>query len=172
MARTNGSLLAPQLQSVIAVSRLSFIDTGANMNVQLRTRSTDEKDEVYARSTCQVLIIEDDYDTADSLVLALACNGYGVRVVDNRASAIHVLRRQRQDVILMDLRMPGLGAREFLFDLQSVQPECEVVLMTAEAGAEHIAAELGIQHWIEKPFQLDDVLEIISRVARQTHATK
>lgn len=132
------------------------------MSVDCNALSSNEVSNYCTAPAGRILIVEDDCDTADSLVLALACNGHGVRAVNSREAALCVLEKLPQDLVIMDLRMPGMSAREFVCELRQLQPECAVLLMTADTRAELVAAELGIQHWIAKPFDLDGILNRIA----------
>ncbi|HEY3322712.1 MAG TPA: response regulator [Planctomycetota bacterium] len=111
----------------------------------------------YRDCNYQILIIEDDYDTGDALVLSLARRGYGVRIVNSREAALPVLQQYHHDLILMDLRMPGMDANSFMTEVSREWPDCKVILMTADTRAEDAARALKIAQWLKKPFDLDEL---------------
>jgi DNA-binding NtrC family response regulator len=109
-----------------------------------------------------VLIIEDDNDTAETLVIILAHAGYGVRKVTNRADALNAIQANLYQCILMDFHMPGLSAQDFLKELKKVLPNVNVVLLTASRDVSADATRLGLRFFIGKPFDLNDLLKVIA----------
>jgi two-component system OmpR family response regulator len=108
-----------------------------------------------------VLIVEDDNDTAEVLTVLLANAGYGVRKVSSRDMALQVLRRNLYRCIVLDFYMPGLTAEEFMEALKTVQPNSRVVLITAAREAQSKADRLGLRHFVGKPFLPSDLLAAI-----------
>jgi DNA-binding response OmpR family regulator len=111
-----------------------------------------------------VLLIEDDVDTAEMLSLLLLREGYGVRRSVTRDLAFAILDRYLYDVIIMDLYMPGMAAAEFIAHVRSRSPRTKFILITAADRAEQEAKALGISAWIGKPFQPEQLLEAIEKV--------
>ena len=99
-----------------------------------------------------ILIIEDDADTAEVLAVELLRAGYGVRKVASREDALAILDTYLYDYILMDYHMPGMKAGEFVDRARQKRPSLKVVLMTAGFDVAQHAAELGIEFCLPKPF--------------------
>jgi len=109
-----------------------------------------------------VLIVEDNWDTAETIWLTLAHAGYGARAVHSRDEALDVLEhRYIYDAIILDLNMPGITAAQFVKTVRQVYPRIHIILITASNEAARAAKSLGVHHWIGKPFLPDDVLECL-----------
>lgn len=117
---------------------------------------------------CLVLIVEDDKATGD--VLASAINdqrGYKALTVGNGDDALDALGRIDPDLLLLDIRMPGMSGLE-LYDRIRADPRFRSLPIVFETGTgrEH-AAELrarGIATYIKKPFDLDELVRFVKRL--------
>lgn len=110
-----------------------------------------------------VLVIEDDDDTADSICTFLKREGYGARWVSSRDEALEVLGSYIYDFIVMDYMMPGLGAVDFLKQARQSCPRSKFVLITAASIAHERAHTLGISQWLGKPFTPEALLSALQR---------
>src|SRR2546428_9922937 len=83
---------------------------------------------------CKVLIVDDDLDTREALSDALSEAGFAVEQEPTGAQALEHIERQGQpDVILLDLRMPGMDGAQFLERIQDLR--ARVTLLTADSSA-------------------------------------
>jgi DNA-binding NtrC family response regulator len=113
--------------------------------------------------SANILIIEDDPDTAAVIATSLIKEGYGARTVENRDEALKVLNQTRYDLIVMDLYMPGMGPELFIMKVHSKYPRSKVILITATENAEKQARSFGISHSIGKPFDHDQLLAAVRK---------
>jgi len=113
-----------------------------------------------------VLIVEDDVDTADTLVRLLSQEGFGVRAVSNRDEALTAMERYLYQVVVLDFWMPGLRAKPFLKEASRRFPRTKFVLITAGESAKKTAESLGLKYWIPKPLMPE---EVIDRLRELTH---
>jgi DNA-binding NtrC family response regulator len=109
-----------------------------------------------------VLVVEDDIDTADLYITALAQVGYGVRKVRSRQEALRVLGNNLYQVIVMDVMMPGpitldifMSYRATLFSMS------RVVLVSAYPEIENAAKKFGLRFWLKKPFDGERLCKVI-----------
>lgn len=112
-----------------------------------------------------VLVIDDDTQMLDAVQSSLAGNGYGVAAVSSGAEAFDEIAAHRPDVILLDLRMPGMDGWEVLNRVRALGLDIPVVLMTADTRARDDAERLGMAGFLAKPFAFDDLLATVGRVA-------
>ena len=105
-----------------------------------------------------ILIVDDEEDLTWSISRTLQRNGhiFDVRCVSSGEAALRLLERQRFDLIISDIRMPGMSGIELLEMVNRKWPETRVVVMTAYGTEilEHEALRLGAPFYIEKPFEL------------------
>ena len=79
----------------------------------------------------KVLVVEDDADIRAILAVFLADKGFNVKVADSGHRALELLGEEPVDLILSDVRMPGMTGIELLRTLKERDPEIELVLMSA-----------------------------------------
>jgi DNA-binding response OmpR family regulator len=108
-----------------------------------------------------VLVVEDDIDTADTIAVSLLEEGFGVRKATSRDEALKILPRYIYDWVILDLMMPGATAEEFLAELRSKSPRTSVVLITAGERVKDAAEALGVTNYLGKPFHPDDLVNLL-----------
>lgn len=111
-----------------------------------------------------VLIIEDDQDTADLCARILMRAGYGIRWVHSRDAALVALNRGLYQFILLDYSMPGLTIEEFL---HHCLPKGNVVLMSGIVDPQKEARRLGISCYLKKPFDPAELIALIRGLASE-----
>ena len=125
----------------------------------------------------RVLIIDDEIKMGKALKHVLAKEGYGVEAFDNPVEGLALLERERYDVLLCDLKMPGLSGLDVLERSKGLQPDLNVIMMTAYASAETAVESMkrGAYDYLIKPFSTDELKILIqrcldTRVLRQENA--
>lgn len=117
-----------------------------------------------------ILIIDDQYDNLALLDRLLTQNGYHVRVARDGASAIRAARAQKPDLIMLDVRLPGLNGFEVCAQLKADRDLADVPVLFISASHDTMsklhAFEAGGVDYITKPIQ---VQETLARV--KTHLT-
>jgi two-component system response regulator AtoC len=108
----------------------------------------------------RILIVDDDDALRDSLQLVLAAEGNEVAVACDAAEALRQVDAAPPDVVLCDLRMPGVGGLELLPQLARRLPGATLILMSAY-GTDELALEAmnrGAYDYLAKPFQPREVI--------------
>ncbi|MCP5043649.1 MAG: sigma-54-dependent Fis family transcriptional regulator [bacterium] len=108
----------------------------------------------------RILIVDDDDALRESLELILASEGYQVATACDGSSALERIEEVPIDVVLCDVRMPGLDGFELLPQIARKLPGAPVVMMSAYGTADLAieAMKLGAYDYIAKPFQPSEVL--------------
>jgi DNA-binding NtrC family response regulator len=112
-----------------------------------------------------ILIIEDDQAIAASLAKALGGEGYEPHIENRGDTGLEAALRENYDVVVVDLKLPGIEGMELVEKLHAAKPLTPVILMTA-FGNTAIAIEAtkqGAFDYVVKPFQISNFLEIISK---------
>jgi CheY-like chemotaxis protein len=118
-----------------------------------------------------VLIVEDDQSLRDMLRELLDDAGYRTVTASDGAAGLDRLRRAAPDLVLLDVAMPIMDGLTFLRcrSAEACRLTVPVVVMSAQQR-ESEARTLGAQHFVSKPFNLDDLLGIVDRcVGPPTH---
>jgi CheY-like chemotaxis protein len=113
------------------------------------------------------LIADDDPSIRDFLCTLLRLEGHYMHVsaAADRDTAINLATQAHPRLILMDYNMPGLSADDFVARIRKEMPETWIVLMTSAHYAEEKAAELGLNHFIAKPFDVAALREMLRGIA-------
>lgn len=116
----------------------------------------------------KILIADDDASLRRVLQFKLKQNGYYVNVAEDGQKAYDLLKTKRFDILLCDMKMPGLTGIELLEKSKEVQPDLQVILITAFAtiGQAVEAIKLGAFDYLTKPFEDKQLLAAIDKVLR------
>ena len=122
----------------------------------------------------RILIVDDKDQMRDVLRKFLAAEGYAVETAANGRDALEKCSAQQFELILSDIKMPGMDGTELLAAILELNPQAIVILMTAfgsiEAAVE--ALKRGAADYVSKPFQMEDVLFRISRALKERNLEK
>ena len=117
-----------------------------------------------------ILIVDDEIRTCHLLASALQERGFVTDYAFNGRAALDRLlkRKEKPDLILLDLHMPGMDGAEFLRQIRQVSSESKVIVVTAHPSdlAELHAADLKIEGYFEKPIIVKDVVDQAEEVLR------
>lgn len=109
----------------------------------------------------RIVIAEDNWLTPAVLRAALEAHGYEVAAVARTGGeALEACRRERPDVVLMDIRMPGLDGIEVTRQLMAESPTC-VVMVTGDASLSAASEQAGAMGYLVKPFLPDEIIAAI-----------
>jgi CheY-like chemotaxis protein len=117
----------------------------------------------------RVLVVEDEESIGEVIVDVLGDEGYEVRRARNGREALDVLRKWMPALIVLDLMMPIMDGRAFREE-QRRQPaiaDVPVVLISGSREVEAKGVEIGAVAAIEKPFDIESLLSVVSRVTQQ-----
>ena len=111
----------------------------------------------------RVLIVDDEEVFAKNWVKLLARRGYDATYVASGADAIAAIDKSIFDVILLDLRMPGLNGILTCKEIIKRDPNTRIILMTAHADMDDAltAIRRGAWGYLRKPFELDEIIDQI-----------
>jgi len=112
-----------------------------------------------------LLIVDDEEVALRNLAHAFGKDGYEVVTRSNGSDALQVLQGRSFDVVLTDLRMPGIDGFELLHHCRAHWPETQVIMLTGHATLDSAveAMRQGAFHYLGKPFRLDEVREVVTR---------
>ncbi|MCL4786905.1 MAG: sigma-54 dependent transcriptional regulator [Verrucomicrobia bacterium] len=112
-----------------------------------------------------VLLIEDDPGIVAALESELLDEGYRVSVERRGDTGLARAREQDFDVVLTDLKMPGLNGLELVRQLHAAKPRMPIILMTAYGTTETAieATKLGAFDYVLKPFEVVELLALVAK---------
>jgi DNA-binding NtrC family response regulator len=118
--------------------------------------------------SARILLVDDDAGLRRIVQFKLAKQGYQVTSAADGAEALSLLKSNRFDLILSDLKMPNLGGLELLEQVKKHQSDTEVILMTAFATVSQAvqAVKLGAFDYLTKPFEDEQLFLAIEKGLR------
>jgi len=109
----------------------------------------------------KVLVVDDEEDFRETIVNRLLDRNLEVMGVESGLKALQVIEEQDFDVVVMDVRMPGMDGIEALKELKKKKPLIEVIMLTGHASVESgiQGMQLGAFDYVMKPVPLDELLD-------------
>jgi DNA-binding response OmpR family regulator len=112
-----------------------------------------------------ILVVDDEPVTRQSLTDILKLEGYAVTAVPNGEAAVDYLRMYSVDLVMLDLRMPGMGGLDVVQVAGQIAPETEIVLLTAHGSMESAVEALRqrVHDYLLKPASPSQIIESVRR---------
>src|SRR5437667_1743602 len=113
----------------------------------------------------RILLIEDDPAIVTSLQQILAADGYAVSLAKRGDEGLAMAQSQPFDVVVTDLKLPGLSGLELIRQLHTSKPRLPLILMTAHGTTETAieATKFGAYDYLLKPFEMAELIELVSQ---------
>jgi DNA-binding NtrC family response regulator len=117
------------------------------------------------KSTAQVLVVDDDAAIRTVASALLEQAGIPCALAASGEEALHALDQNPIEVVVTDLRMPGMGGMALLANVVRAHPEIVVIVLTAHATVELAveAMKVGASDFLRKPFERDEVLFVVKK---------
>ncbi len=118
----------------------------------------------------RLLIIDDDIDLCRGLAEILTDMGYRVETANDAVAGLAMIGRDAFDVILLDIKLPGMNGIELLQRLRDRPPKGRIFIMSGAPDAEELLVEGEVGELsagvIRKPFDMDELLRIVGDTPR------
>src|SRR3989337_1816772 len=107
----------------------------------------------------RLILVDDEKDMREFLEIMRRKEGYDARGIESAQLAIDEIKEHGADLVISDVRMPGMGGLEFLKALRALDPTALVLMITAYASVETAidAMKAGAYDYFIKPFNIDEV---------------
>jgi len=115
-----------------------------------------------------VLVVDDDPAIRELMAFVLQDAGYEVRTASDGSAALRETTVSRIDLILLDMRMPGMDGWQFTRQYRRQgSKHAPIIAVTAAENAASRAAEIGAEGYLAKPFGLDELSLMVHRYLRR-----
>lgn len=106
-----------------------------------------------------ILVVDDEKNYLVVLEALLGPEGYEILTTDNAREAIRLIRESELDLVITDMKMPGITGMELLEECKKVEPDLPVIMMTAFGTIEMAveAMKKRAYDYITKPFQNEEL---------------
>ncbi len=121
-----------------------------------------------------ILVVDDEESVRDSLYNWFIEDGYHVECAESAKKALLILESMNFDIILADIKMPGMDGLEMLRRIKALKKESIVIVITAFATVDTAVQALkdGAFDYVTKPFDPDDLSHLIRNAAKQIMLTE
>lgn len=112
----------------------------------------------------KLLIVDDEIDFLDTISARMELRGFEVSKAPDGNSALLEIARQKFDVVILDLKMPGIDGRKVLAEIKKNNSDTEVIIFSAH-GAEEVeeqTMEAGAFCFITKPVEIEKLVSVIN----------
>jgi len=116
--------------------------------------------------TVRIIVVDDEDSVRKRCVRLLAKRGFQAVGATDGAVALDMVRRNACDIMLVDIRMPGMDGIKLLEHVKAFNPEVDVIMMTGYAAVDSAvkAMKCGACDYLTKPFELDQLLQAVRAV--------
>jgi CheY-like chemotaxis protein len=116
----------------------------------------------------RILVVDDNPDMAETLADILELKGYTVHAAASGAEALEILQDQPVDILLTDVKMPGMNGLELYRETRKLYPRLITIFMTAYSADELIQQGMaeGVKTILDKPLDMNFLVRLLSVYGR------
>ncbi|PID57819.1 two-component system response regulator [candidate division KSB3 bacterium] len=117
-----------------------------------------------------ILIVDDEEGLREGLSRLLEDEGYAVECAENAEKALEIVRKTHIDLMLTDMRMPGMSGIELLKQVRKIQEKIGVIILTGYGEIESYieAMNFGAIEYVSKPFKENELKFIVGKILNQS----
>jgi two-component system nitrogen regulation response regulator NtrX len=122
----------------------------------------------------KILVVDDEKNILESVKMVLNYEKYNVQVAKDGIEAIDIFKKFLPDIVLLDVKMPGLDGLKVLKSFKTVNPVAEVIMISGHSGIEEAveASRLGAFDFLEKPISRDKLVLTVRNAAEKISLLK
>ena len=111
----------------------------------------------------RVLVVDDEEELVHALVERLQIRGMDAHGVVTGKEALERIRSESFNVVLLDVKMPGLGGLKVIQEIKSQRPCVQVIMLTGHSSAQDAqrGLDLGAFEYLQKPVNIDDLCRVL-----------
>jgi two-component system, OmpR family, response regulator len=116
----------------------------------------------------KILLVDDESEFVDTLAERLQLRGFGAETAGDGEKALRLMDETAPDVVVLDLKMPGLGGMEVLKEIKKQGYEAPVILLTGHGSTKEgiEGMKLGAFDYLIKPIDIDELIQKMSEATK------
>lgn len=117
----------------------------------------------------KVLLVDDEVEFASALAERLQMRNYEVRTASNGLEAMALFHESPPDVVLLDLKIPGMDGLEILSNIKKFDPTIEVLMLTGHGDVSSVqkGMQSGALEYMMKPIDIDELTSKIDKARKK-----
>jgi len=117
----------------------------------------------------KLLLVDDEEDFILALAERLRFRNYDTRAVTSGEAALSEIEKERPDIVVLDLKMPGMGGMEVLREIKTRDSSIDVIMLTGSVDSEigERALKAGATYHMVKPMDIEDLLEKLQNISEK-----
>jgi two-component system response regulator CpxR len=117
----------------------------------------------------KLLLVDDEEDFVFALAERLRFRKYDTKAATSGEAALSEIEKERPDIVVLDLKMPGMGGMEVLREIKTRDPSIDVIMLTGSVDSEigEIALRAGATYHIVKPMDIEDLMQKLQNIEKQ-----
>jgi DNA-binding response OmpR family regulator len=118
-------------------------------------------------SNLKVLLVDDEEELVQALSERLRLRGFDVVVALSGEQALSILQETAPDLMVLDLKMPGIDGMDVLRTARQVTPQVQVIMLTGHGSEKdrEAAMRLGVFDYLQKPVDITELVAALNRAA-------
>jgi DNA-binding NtrC family response regulator len=122
----------------------------------------------------RILLIDDEEANVRLLAMSLKSDGYEVFMTHNGEQGLKIFREKGPEIVITDIKMPGMDGLEVLKKIKEIDPETEVIIITGHGDADSTttALEYGASDFINKPVKNESLSIALERAESKIASRK
>lgn len=122
----------------------------------------------------KILVVDDEVDILEMIELGLQPSGYELLLASRGDRAMQLFDRHRVDLVICDIRMPGMNGMTIIERLRERAPELPIIIVTGFAAPDTLeqCAKVGVVEVLRKPFVFQDLSNAVKSALERTRARR
>lgn len=117
----------------------------------------------------KLLLVDDEEDFVSALAERLRIRNYDVMLATSGEAALLEIQQQRPDIVVLDLKMPGMGGMKTLKEIKARDPSIDIIMVTGSVDSKvgESAVQAGATDHMVKPFDIDSLTDKIQDIRKR-----
>ena len=117
----------------------------------------------------KLLLVDDEEDFILALAERLHLRNYDTKGATSGEAALSEIEKERPDIVVLDLKMPGMSGMEVLREIKTRDPSIDVIILTGSVDSEigEVALKAGATYHMVKPMDIEDLLEKLQSIRKK-----
>ncbi|MFC1589945.1 response regulator [Candidatus Omnitrophota bacterium] len=117
------------------------------------------------------LVVDDEKGTCVQLKEFLENRGYKAFSANDGKSALDVTKKEEPNIVILDIRMPGLNGIEVLREIKKLNAKTRVIMLTGyeDETTRSISKELGASAYMTKPYNFEEILQVARKLINEIY---